>query len=111
MRWLLNQLLVLLQDLLQLLVLLHEGLVLDACPLLLHLLPLGRRSLELLQAGRFFGVLRSDLWLLEHTGAEADSMSLFKWNRFLCETFTPALPLWTLQTENEQTTQTGLLET
>lgn len=57
---LLYQLLVLLEDLLQLLVLLHEGLVLDAGPLLLHLLPLGRCSLELLQTGRFLWVLRGD---------------------------------------------------
>lgn len=55
---LLNELLVLLQDLLQLGVLLHESLVLEACALLLRQLPLRGCGLQLLQARSFCGVPR-----------------------------------------------------
>lgn len=69
MRRLLDKLLVLLQDLLQLCMLLHERLVLEARPLVLGLLPLCGGSLQLLQPSDFVRVPRgSDEGLQAITG-------------------------------------------
>lgn len=68
-RWMLYNLLVLLQDLLELSVLLHYSLVLEANSMLLVLLPVCGCSLQLLQPGIFFRVLR---------------LGLLRWERRCC---------------------------
>lgn len=58
MRWLLDNLLVLVQDLLQLSVLLHYSLILEADSMLLVLLPVRCCGLQLFQPSIFFRVFR-----------------------------------------------------